>query len=348
MFFTELNNLQCKTYLIADIDAGVAAIIDPIESNIDRYLGVLAYHRLSLEFVADTHTHADHRSACAVVKKLTGCKVMMHDLSPSPSVDQHFSDGTELTIGSIKINVLHTPGHTPDSVSFYVNEDRVLTGDVMLIQGTGRADFAGGDAGDQYDAITSKLFTLPEDTLVYPAHDYRGNTQSTIAVEKSTNPRIAGKTRDEYIEVMANLNLPLPERIQEVLQINQSEIDDDRIKFPLIAELNQVLQMEPESVKNRIDEANGATVMIDVRELHEFNGDLGHIKNSRLMPLADIPSHLEVLEAFKEKEIILICRSGVRSTTAAAILKGLGFPNVKNMKDGMLKWNELGYPVERG
>ncbi|MEO1889354.1 MAG: MBL fold metallo-hydrolase [Cycloclasticus sp.] len=348
MFFTELNNLQCKTYLIADLDSGVAAIVDPIESNIDRYLGILAYHKLTLEFVADTHTHADHRSACTAIKKLTGCKVLMHDLSPSPGVDQHFSDGTKLSVGSIKIKVLHTPGHTPDSVSFYVNEDRVLTGDVMLIQGTGRADFAGGDAGDQYDAITSKLFTLPEETLVYPAHDYRGNTESTIGAEKETNPRIAGKTRGEYIEIMENLNLPLPERIQEVLQINQSEVDDDRVKFPLVAELNKVLQMDPESVKNRIDQAGSEVLIFDVRELHEFNGNLGHIKNSRLIPVADIPNQLDSLEVFKDKEIILICRSGVRSTTAAAILKGLGFSNVKNMKDGMLKWNELGYPVERG
>ncbi|HIF18186.1 MAG TPA: MBL fold metallo-hydrolase [Cycloclasticus sp.] len=347
MFFTELNNLQCKSYLIADLDAGKAAIIDPIYTNIDRYLGMLAYHKLTLDFVADTHTHADHRSACTAIKRLTGCNVLMHKLSPQPNVDDHYTDGDMLSVGAIKIKVLHTPGHTPDSVSFYVNEDRVLTGDVILIQGTGRADFAGGDAGDQYDAITSKLFTLPEETLVFPAHDYRGNTQSTIGAEKETNPRIAGKTRDEYIEIMDNLNLPLPERIQEVLQINQSEIDDDRIKFPLLAELNKVLQMEPELVKSRIDQAGADTVMFDVRELHEFNGELGHIKNSRLIPVADIPNQLESLEVFKDKEIILICRSGVRSTTAAAILKGLGFSNVNNMKDGMLKWNELGYPVER-
>ncbi|ORU91476.1 MAG: sulfurtransferase [Cycloclasticus sp. symbiont of Poecilosclerida sp. N] len=347
MFFTELNNLQCKTYLIADIDAKVAAIIDPVDSNIDRYIGVLAYHNLKLEFVADTHTHADHRSACSAVRKLTGCQVMMHEFSPQPSVDNYFKDGAELMVGSIKVKVLHTPGHTPDSVSFYVNEDRVLTGDVMLIQGTGRADFAGGDAGHQYDAITTQLFTLPKETLVFPAHDYRGNTESTIAIEKATNPRIAGKTRDEYIEIMANLNLPLPERIQEVLQINQSELDDDRIKFPLFAELNNVLQMDAELVKNRMDTGTENTVVIDVRQEHELKGELGHIKNARNVPVADIPNSLGMLELIKDKEIILICRSGIRSTTAAAILKGLGFSDVKNMKGGMLNWVNLGYPIER-
>ena len=214
MFFQELNNTQCKSYLIADLDAGVAAIIDPIESNIDRYLALLAYHHLRLEFVSDSHTHADHRSACTAIKKLTGTKILMHEISPQPHVDGRLNDGDVLQVGSINIKVLHTPGHTPDSISFYVNEDRILSCDVLLIQGTGRSDFAGGDAGDQFDSITSKVFTLPDETMVFPGHDYRGNTESTVGVEKATNPRIAGKTRDEYIHIMDNLNLPLPERIQ--------------------------------------------------------------------------------------------------------------------------------------
>lgn len=346
MFFRELNHIQCKSYLIADFEAGVAAIIDPIESNIDRYLAVLAYHNLTLKFVADTHTHADHRSACTAMRRLTDADVLMHELSPQPNVDGHLNDGDELSVGSISIKVMHTPGHTPDSVSFYVNEDRVLTGDVILIQGTGRADFAGGDAGDQYDSITSKIFTLPDSTLLFPGHDYRGNTESTVATEKASNPRVAGKTREEYIDIMNNLNLPLPERIQEVLQINQSEVDDDRLKFPLLAELNKVLQMDTDVVKDKVD-SGSESVIIDVREQSEYNGELGHIKGSRLIPMAQIPATLDSLELIRDKEIILVCRSGIRSTTAAAILKGLGFTNVKNLKGGMLAWNKLGYPVER-
>lgn len=344
MFFQELNNGQCKTYLIADLDAGKAALIDPVESNIDRYLGVLAYHNLTLEFVSDTHTHADHRSACTAMKRLTGAKVFMHEVSPQPQVDGRLNDGDLLTVGDINIKVLHTPGHTPDSISFYVNEDRVITGDVLLIQGTGRSDFPGGDAGEQYDSVMLKVFSLPDDTLVFPGHDYRGNTQSSVAIEKATNPRIAGKTREQYIEIMDNLNLPLPERIQEVLQVNQSEVDDDRIKFPLLAELNKVLQMVPAIVKSKMD---SEAVIIDVREKAELHGELGHIKGSRLVSLADIPASLDELEAVRNKEIILVCRSGARSTTAAAILKGLGFNNVNNLKGGMLAWNKQGFPVER-
>ena len=344
MFFQELNNEQCKTYLIADLESGVAAIVDPIESNIDRYLAVLAYHQLTLDFVVDSHTHADHRSACTAVKRLTGTNILMHETSPQPYVDQRLVDGDELHVGSIKIKVLETPGHTPDSLSFYVNEDRILTGDVMLIQGTGRADFAGGDSGDQYDSITNKLFTLPGETIAFPAHDYRGNTQSTIEKEKNTNPRIAGKSKQEYIEIMANLNLPLPDRIQEVLQINQSEIEDDRIKFPKVAELNAVLQLNPADVKNKV---GTDSIIIDVREQSEYIGELGHIKGSRLVPLSTITSALEELEAVRNKEIVFVCRSGARSTTAAAILKGLGFEKVKNMKGGMLAWNKENLPISK-
>lgn len=344
MFFQELNNEQCKSYLIADLEAGRAAIIDPIESNVDRYLAVLAYHQLTLDFVADTHTHADHRSACTAIRRLTGTKVLMHEKSPQPLIDQRVEDGDELSVGDISIKVLETPGHTPDSLSFYVNKDRVLTGDVILIQGTGRADFAGGDAGDQYDSITKKLFTLPGDTIVFPGHDYRGNKQSTIEAEKTSNPRIAGKTRDEYVEIMENLNLPLPKRIQEVLQINQSEVDDDRIKFPMLAELNEILQLEPKAVKSKMGDDS---MIVDVRDILEFHGELGHVEGSRLISLPNIPASLDELEAFRDKEIILVCRSGARSTTAAAILKGLGFMKVKNLKGGMLEWNKQGFPVKK-
>jgi glyoxylase-like metal-dependent hydrolase (beta-lactamase superfamily II)/rhodanese-related sulfurtransferase len=346
MFFEELNFGQCKSYLIADLETGKAALIDPVASNVDRYLAVLAYHQLKLDFVADTHTHADHRSACVLLKNLTGAKHSMHHISPQPHVDVRLKDGDELMLGSIPIKVFHTPGHTPDSISLYVNNDRVLTGDVILIRGTGRADFAGGDAGAQYDSIMSKIFTLPDETIIFPAHDYRGNTQSTVAEEKTSNPRIAGKTKEEYISIMGALDLPLPERIQEVLQINQSEVDDDSINFPLLAELSKIMQLEPESIKQKLA-SNSAPLIVDVRTDAEYHGELGHIKQSHLIPMAKLPASVETLDAERDNEIILVCRSGVRSTTAAAILTGLGFSKVKNLNGGMLAWNEKGFPVER-
>jgi len=215
-----------------------------------------------------------------------------------------------------------------------------------MIRGTGRSDFAGGDPGAQYDAITTKLFGLPDETQVFPAHDYRGNSCSTIGEEKRLNPRVAGRTREGYIELMNNLGLPLPDKIQEVLQPNETALDDDRLHFPSLAELNKVRQRTIEDVRAAL-ESGSPPLLVDVREPDEFNGDLGHIPGSILIPLKDLPTRAQELEAQKDRPLIVVCRAGVRSTTGAAILTALGFENVANMKGGMLDWNDRKLTVER-
>jgi len=217
---------------------------------------------------------------------------------------------------------------------------------VLLIGGTGRADFAGGDAGQQYDSITRKLFTLPDDTLVYPAHDYRGNTCTTIGCEKRQNPRIAGRSREEYVELMASISFPLPDKIQEVLQPNQTAIDDDKTKFPDLTQLNHVRQLKADEVRIRLAAATPPFVL-DVREPHEFTGDLGHIPGSTLVPLKELADRIGELQAHKAGPTVVVCRSGVRSTTAAAILEGMGFDQVYNLHGGMVDWNDRRLPVER-
>jgi rhodanese-related sulfurtransferase len=224
--------------------------------------------------------------------------------------------------------------------------DRVLTGDTLLIRGTGRCDFAGGDAGEQFDAITQKLFALPDETLVFPAHDYRGNTRSTIGEEKRLNPRVTNRSREQYVELMNNLGLPLPDNIQEVLQPNQSAVDDDRLRFPSLGELNQVRQLGAGQVR-MLTESSPGPVIVDVREPEEYTGELGHIAGSLLIPLKDLTARADELNAHKERHIIVVCRAGVRSTTAAAILTGLGYEHVSNLKGGMLDWNQQQLPVER-
>jgi glyoxylase-like metal-dependent hydrolase (beta-lactamase superfamily II) len=345
MLFRELNHGKCKTYLIACEDTHRAVLIDPIKEKVDRYLAVLAYYGCTLDAVIDTHTHADHRMANFELKDLTGAKVILHSRAPAPGVDVHVEDGQEIPIGNIKIRVLHTPGHTPDSICLYA-KDRVFTGDTLFVRGTGRTDFPGGDAGAQYDGIAQKLFALPDDTLVFPGHDYRGNTCSTIGEEKRLNPRVAGRTREEYVELMNNLGLALPDKIQEVLQPNQSALDDDRVHFPTLAELNQVRQLTPKEVRMLLH-GSPAPLLLDVRELEEYTGELGHIPGSLLIPLKDLPARVNEVEAYKDRHIVVVCRVGVRSTTAAAILTGLGFEQVSNLKGGMLDWNEQGLPVER-
>ncbi len=345
MLFRELNRGKCKTYLVACEESHRAVLVDPIREKVDRYLAFLSYHTLKLEAVIDTHTHADHRTASFELKELTGAKVIMHRSAPAPHVDVHVEDGEKISVGAAQLQVLYTPGHTPDSMSLYVG-GRVCTGDNLLIRGTGRCDFAGGDPGEQFDSIMQKLFALPDETLVFPAHDYRGNTQSTIGEEKRFNPRIRGRTRAEYIELMNNLGLPLPDKIQEVLQPNQSALDDDRLRFPSLAELNQVRQLTPSQVQALLG-TFPAPLLLDVREPEEYTGELGHIPGSRLITLKDISSRAGELESYKDRHIIVICRAGVRSSTAAAILTGLGFEHVSNLKGGMLDWNHHNLPVER-
>ena len=345
MLFRELNRSKCKTYLLACEETRTAVLVDPLREKLERYVAILAYEGLKLSAVIDTHTHADHRTASFDLRELVGATVIMHRRAPAPHVDCHVDDGDTVPLGKLSIRVLHTPGHTPDSISLFV-DGRVMTGDTLLIRGTGRSDFAGGDPGAQYDAITEKIFRLPDATLVFPAHDYRGNTCSTVGDEKRLNPRVAGRDRGAYVELMNNLGLPLPDKIQEVLQPNESAMEDDRLRFPTLAELSKVRQWTSREVRDALAAA-APPLIVDVREPEEFDGELGHISGSVLIPLKDLTARAAELEAQRERSIVVVCRAGVRSTTAAAILTGLGFEHVSNLKGGMLDWNDQKLPVER-
>jgi len=336
----ELNDTQCKCYVVACPQTSRAILIDPHVSYVDRYLSYLAYQGLGLDLVVDTHTHADHLSGTRLLHHVLDVPVVQHVKAPNPAVDRHVAGGDTIDVGTVSLRVLDTPGHTPDSMSLYV-EGSVFTGDVLLIGGTGRADFAGGDAGEQYDSITGRLFTLPEDTVVLPGHDYRGNTSSTIGAEKAGNQRIAGRTRQEYIDLMHSIEFPLPKNIQEVLQPNQSAIDDDRIEFPELAELNAVRQADAREIRSLLGSA-GAPHLLDVREDLEYDGELGHIPGSTLLPLKSLPREVDSLGIDPHEPIVVVCRSGVRSTTAAAILTGMGYTRVSNLKGGMLAWRDAG------
>lgn len=222
MLFRQLFDTESSTYtyLLADPQSGEALLIDAVREQHERDLKLVGELGLKLVYVLDTHVHADHVTGAGLLRERTGAKTVVGKLA-APCADVHVERGDVLRVGSIEVGVLETPGHTNDSVS-YVLPDRVFTGDALLIRGNGRTDFQNGDAGQLYESITRLLFSLPDETLVYPAHDYRGLTVTTIGEEKRLNPRLAGKSRDEFVEIMRALKLPNPKKIRQAVPANQA------------------------------------------------------------------------------------------------------------------------------
>ena len=207
------------TYLLACEKTQKAVIIDPVSENTSQYLTLLEQLQLKLVYSIDTHTHADHITALSELRDATGCTTLMGEFTEAQCVSEKIVDGQIIDIGLIRLKALYTPGHTNESFSFYT-EGKVFTGDILLIRGTGRTDFQGGDSAKSWDSINNKLFTLPDETLVYPGHDYKGWTVSSIVEEKAYNPRLSGKSRDEYIDIMDNLNLPDPKMMDIAVPAN--------------------------------------------------------------------------------------------------------------------------------
>jgi glyoxylase-like metal-dependent hydrolase (beta-lactamase superfamily II)/rhodanese-related sulfurtransferase len=343
MRIREINGTNCKTYLL-DAD-GKAALVDPVRERFETYRALLADGRLELVGVLETHMHADHLMLTREMKEAFGAPFVMHRASPSPLVDRHVVDGDIVALGGDAVHVLHTPGHTPDSVCYRV-PGAVLTGDTLLIGGSGRTDFPGGDAGAQYDAVTTRLFALPDDTVVWPAHDYTGKTSSTIGEEKRQNPRFAGKPRAAYVDLMGKLGLPFPDRIQQSLQVNQSGFEPNEVSFPLVTDVAKLEAVDARALAAWLA-SESRPVVLDVREPEEFTGELGHIEGAVLVPLDALERRLPKLHGYVERDLVMVCRAGARSATAGVILKRAGFRRVVNLDGGILAWIAAGLPVQR-
>lgn len=224
MIFRQLFDQETwtYTYLIGDSDTHEAALIDPVIEQVERDAKLLNELGLTLKYCLETHVHADHITGAGKLREHTGCDSLVPANAHVACANREIQHGEKLHVGNITIQAIATPGHTDSHMAYLINGDRVLTGDALFIRGCGRTDFQSGDAGTLYDSVTQQLFTLPDSTLVYPGHDYRGHTVSTIGEEKQWNPRFVHRTRPDFIEFMDNLNLPDPKKIMEAVPANQA------------------------------------------------------------------------------------------------------------------------------
>jgi glyoxylase-like metal-dependent hydrolase (beta-lactamase superfamily II) len=223
MLFRQLFDRESSTYtyLIADRPSKSAVLVDPVLEQVERDLKLIQELGLTLSYCLETHIHADHITGTGKLRELTGCLGIVPEGAQVSCADRHMADEEILKVGDIEIQAIATLGHTDSHHAYLVNRELVLTGDALFIRGCGRTDFQSGDAGKLYDCVTQRLFTLPDATLVYPGHDYRGHLVSTIGEEKQLNPRFVGRDRDNFIQFMASLNLPNPKKMMEAVPANQ-------------------------------------------------------------------------------------------------------------------------------
>jgi sulfur dioxygenase len=335
------------TYIIADKKSKEAAIIDPVLETVDRDLKLIEELGLRLMYVLDTHIHADHITGAGEIRKRTHAKTGVSHEAAVDCVDIPLEDGQELLLGDKKIKVIATPGHTNTCLT-YSFEGMIFTGDALLIRGCGRTDFQQGSSDKLYESVHEKLFKFSPDTIVYPGHDYRGQTSSTIELEKKFNPRLGqAKSKEDFTKIMSELKLANPKKIHEAVPANLAcgKSKEARSIHPQV--VDGIPEVTCEEVLAQAQQVESKKVrLIDVRRPDEFNGEYGHIKGAELKTLGpELTNFLE--NGNRSEEIVFVCRSGGRSGTATAESIKLGYKFTINMAGGMIRWNERKQPTEK-
>lgn len=341
MIFEQIATGGCQSYLVGCEDTRAGVLVDPEFSQIDRYIGLAAQHGVHIRYVIDTHTHADHFSASHELQKLLKAPVVMNRLSPAPYADLRLDDGDMLIAGGLKLQALHTPGHTCDSMCL-VMSDRVFTGDTLLIGGTGRTDLPTGDPHALYESLFDRLLKLPRETLVFPAHDYKGRSHSTIGDELDTNPRLQKTERTAFVEMMQNLDLSAPTHLTEALRTNMS---GGKTVAQLLAEAaTKVPFMSMDELRSRIGGNSRDLVILDLREKDAF--DAGHIPGARHLPRGQLELRVNTELPDPTLRVLACCEFGKISTLAAATLRELGYTRAAALDGGLQAWREAGYELE--
>jgi sulfur dioxygenase len=343
MIFRQLFDSVSSTYsyLLASRRGGEALIIDPVLERVDRYLQLVKELDLRLVKAVDTHLHADHITGLGALRDRTRCITVMGERSSVDVVSMRVAEGDQVQIEGLSLDVLYTPGHTDDSYSFLMG-DSVFTGDTLLIRGTGRTDFQNGDPRAQYDSLFNKLLKLPDDTLVYPAHDYKGDTVSTIGEEKRFNPRLQVKSINQYVDLMSSLNLPNPKMMDVAVPSNMRQ----GLAQETIAKRGWALTAaEAVRLVGRPDVA-----MIDLRERSEREKH-GVIPGSLHAPYPDLQENIQPggmlyeLAVSSDKRMLFYCAFGERSAMAVQAAQDAGISTACHIQGGLAAWKKANGPL---
>jgi glyoxylase-like metal-dependent hydrolase (beta-lactamase superfamily II)/rhodanese-related sulfurtransferase len=343
MIFRQLFDSVSGTYsyILASRAGGEALILDPVLEKVDRYCQLLRELDLRLVKAVDTHLHADHVTGLGELRDRTHCVTIMGEQSKADVVAMRVADGDQVTIEGLSLQVMYTPGHTDDSYS-YLMGDRVFTGDTLLIRGTGRTDFQNGSARAQYESIFGRLLKLPDETMVFPAHDYKGDTVSTIGEERRFNPRLQVRSIDEYVELMGNLKLPNPKMMDVAVPANMHVgLHQDEL-----ARQGQAL-----GAREAIESLGRPDVLlVDLRETSE-RAKHGTLSGALHAPYPGIGESLRPGGMLREvaaatgRRIVFFCAFGERSAMAVAAAREAGLANTAHIAGGIDAWKKAGGPV---
>lgn len=353
MLFRQLFDPDTSTYsyLLADETTRAAVMIDPVREQVARDIELIEELRLIMVGALETHVHADHITGAGALRDKFGCRLYVGKHTGVLTADVQLEDGDLVPFGHHALEVRSTPGHTDGCISFVCHEEGIaFTGDALLIRGCGRTDFQQGDAAALYRSVHDKILSLPEDTRIYPGHDYRGRTLTTVREEKRFNPRLAtSKSLEEFSRIMSDLKLAYPKRIDDAIPANMASgvtEPEETVAASVSADAwapveittSGVPVLSPKWVEAHADDIR----IIDVREHIEFCGPLGHIEGAELFPLAGLESSCERWN--RNDSIVVVCAYGTRSGKAAALLRERGFLEVASLHGGMTRWAEEGRP----